>query len=88
MIAALDRARRVPTAPPSVADVAIALGLTALSVVALVGGASDAGGRDPLSVTLLFAETLPLVGRRRWPIAVLVVTLGATILHAWLANTE
>lgn len=88
MIAALDRARRVPTAPPSVADVAIALGLTALSVVALVGGASDAGGRDPLSVTLLFAETLPLVVRRRWPIAVLVVTLGATILHAWLANTE
>ncbi len=88
MIAALDRARRLPAASPSLVDVAIALGLTALSVVALVGGAEDAGGRDPLSIGLLFAETLPLVVRRRSPIAVLVVTLGATILHAWLANTE
>ncbi len=88
MIAALDRARRLPAASPSLVDVAIARGLTALSVVALVGGAEDAGGRDPLSIGLLFAETLPLVVRRRSPIAVLVVTLGATILHAWLANTE
>ena len=88
MTAALDRARRVPPSPPSVVDVGIALGLTGLSIVALVAGAEDAGGRDPLSIALLFAETLPLVVRRRWPIAVLVVTLGATILHAWLANTE
>ena len=88
MIAALDRARRLPTASPSLVDLAIALGLTALSVVLLVAGAEDAGGRDPLSVALLLAETLPLVFRRRWPIAVLVVTLGATILHAWLSNTE
>jgi signal transduction histidine kinase len=86
--AALDRARRVPTAPPSLVDVVIALGLTALSVVAIVGGAEDAGGRDPLSVVLLLAETLPLVVRRRWPIAVLVVTLGATLLHAWLASAD
>jgi signal transduction histidine kinase len=86
--AALARARRVPTAPPSLIDVGIALGLSALSIVALLGGAEDAGGRDPLSVALLLAETLPLVVRRRWPIAVLVVTLGATLLHAWLADTE
>ena len=88
MTAALARARRVPAASPSLVDVGIALGLTALSIVALLGGAEDAGGRDPLSIVLLLAETLPLVVRRRWPIAVLVVTLGATILHAWLANTE
>ena len=78
---------RRPTAAPLLVDTLIALGLTALSVIALVGGAGDAGGRDPLSVALLLAETLPLVARRRWPIPVLAVTLGATLLHAWLAQT-
>ena len=75
------------TATPLLVDTLIALGLTALSVVALVGGAGDAGGRDPLSVILLLAQTLPLAVRRRWPIPVLAVTLGATLLHAWLAQT-
>ena len=80
-------ARRL-TATPLLVDALIALGLTALSVIAIVGGAGDAGGRDPLSVVLLLAETLPLVARRRWPIPVLAVTLGATLLHAWLAQTS
>ncbi len=40
-----------------------------------------------LSVALLLLETLPLVFRRKWPIPVLAVTLGATVLHASLADT-
>src|SRR5262245_18821405 len=74
-------------ANPLAVDTTIALGLTALSLVAIAGGATDAGGREPLSVTLLLLETLPLVFRRRWPIPVLAVTLGATLLHAALADT-
>ena len=65
------------SANPLLVDATIALGLSALSLLTVVGGATDAGGRDPLSVTLLLLETLPLVVRRRWPIPVLVVTLGS-----------
>jgi signal transduction histidine kinase len=67
-------------------DATIALGLSALSLIAVAGGASDAGRSDPLSIALLMVETLPLVVRRRWPIPVLGVTLGATVLHASLVE--
>ena len=64
------RTRSPQNVVPWLVDTAIALGLTALSVLAVARGAEDAGGRDPLSVALLLLETLPLVVRRRWPIPV------------------
>jgi signal transduction histidine kinase len=71
---------------PWLVDATIALGLAALSLFAVASGSSDAGQRDPLSIALLLLETLPLIVRRRWPIPVLVVTLAATTLHAFLAQ--
>jgi signal transduction histidine kinase len=70
---------------PWLIDGALALGLTALSLVAVVGGAPDVGARDPLSVALLMLESLPLVARRRFPLAVLAISAGATLAHAALA---
>jgi len=73
---------------PWLIDATIALGLSALSLVTLASGATAAGGRDPLSVTLLLLETLPLIVRRRWPIPVFGVTLAATAGHALLADGQ
>ena len=84
----IKRIRAGLAANPLAVDTAIALGLTALSVLTVAGGAEDAGSRAPLSVALLLLETLPLVFRRRWPVPVLVVTLSATLVHAFLADTE
>jgi signal transduction histidine kinase len=84
----INRFRAGLAANPLVVDTTIALGLTALSVLTVAGGAEDAGSRAPLSVALLLLETLPLIVRRRWPVAVLGVTLGATLCHAFLADTE
>lgn len=69
-------------------DTLVALGLTAVSIVALLGQAPDAGNLDPLSSALLMLETLPLIARRRWPVAVFLVVTGATILHASLAQGD
>lgn len=84
----IDRVRRRLADNPLLVDVVIALGLTLASVITLAGGAQDAGSREPLSVALLFVQTLPLIVRRRWPLAVLAVTAGATILHASMASPE
>ncbi len=73
-------------ANPLLVDATIAFGLAALSLLAVVGRSSDAGSADALSVFLLLMESLPLVFRRRWPIPVLGVTLGATLLHASLST--
>jgi signal transduction histidine kinase len=78
--------RAVIAANPLVVDALIALGLTALSVLALVGGARDIGLPHPIIVTLLLMQTVPLVVRRRFPVAVLLVTLGATVGHVILAE--
>ncbi|HEX6867900.1 MAG TPA: histidine kinase [Candidatus Limnocylindrales bacterium] len=69
-------------------DATIALGLSALSLITLASGAPAAGGSDPLSVTLLLLETLPLIVRRRWPIPVFAVTLAATAAHALLVDGQ
>ena len=73
-------------ANPIVVDAFIAFGLTALSLITIVGGAQDLGSYDPLSLVLLVTQTLPLIARRRWPLAILAITLGATIGHAALAR--
>jgi hypothetical protein len=67
-------------------DATIALGLSALSLFTVASGAAAAGGSDPLSITLLLLETLPLIVRRRWPIPVFGVTLAATAGHAFLVE--
>ena len=72
------RLRDAIASNPLVIDLLIAAGLTALSVMAVVGGARDAGRLEPISVTLLLLQTLPLVFRRVAPVAVLVVCYAAT----------
>ena len=57
-------------------------------LVTLAAGVSGSGQTDPLSVTLLLLETLPLIVRRRWPIAVLAVTVAATVAHAYLVEGQ
>ena len=71
---------------PLVVDGLIAVGLTALSLITVLGGARDIGQIEPLSITLLLLQTLPLVLRRRYPMPVLVVTAGATVAHAMFAT--
>lgn len=66
-------------------DVALALGLTALSLAAILGGAQDAGSREPLSVGVLLLESLPLIWRRRYPIPILLFVVAATVVHVQLA---
>ena len=59
------------------ADVLIAVGLTALSLLALAAGARDLGPTGPLNLTLLLLQTLPLAFRRIVPVVVLFVVFGA-----------
>src|SRR4051812_11207231 len=66
-------------------DCAIAAVVFAASLVLLVVGAhmDDPGGDDALSIALVAATALPLVARRRAPLAVFVVTaLASTALRA------
>ena len=72
-------------ANPVAVDTLIALGLTALSLITVAGGALDFGSYEPVSLVLLLLQTLPLVARRRWPLAVMTVTFAATTIHAFLA---
>jgi signal transduction histidine kinase len=66
---------------PLVVDVAIAVGLTLLSVLTVVAGAGDIGAVSGVALILLLLETLPLALRRVWPVPVWIVTLGATAGH-------
>lgn len=75
-----------PRWDPTTTDLAVALGLTALSFVPVAAGAQDIGSLAPGSVALLFLQTLPLALRRRAPVAVFVVTATATIVHAAMAG--
>jgi signal transduction histidine kinase len=71
--------RLVRTAHP--VDIAVALGLAALSIVAFVGGAPDVGPPNTVTAALLLLESLPLVFRRRRPLEVMLVIVTATIVH-------
>ena len=62
-------------------DVAIALGLAGLSLLALTSGASDVGAAGGATVVLLLLESLPLILRRRYPLEVMLVIVTATIVH-------
>jgi signal transduction histidine kinase len=62
-------------------DTAVALGLAALSVAAFASGAEDIGLAGAGTVALLLLESLPLILRRRYPLAVVLIVVGATIVH-------
>jgi signal transduction histidine kinase len=78
--------RRQVAANPLLVDGLIALGLTLLSAITVLGGAQDIGQIAPVSLVLLLLQTVPLVLRRRFPMAVFVVTMGATVIHALFAT--
>jgi signal transduction histidine kinase len=84
----LDGPRARLTNSPLLVDALIGFGLSGLSLVLLLGGAQDIGSYAPYSIVLLFLQTLPLVFRSRFPVAVLAVTLTATVLHAAFAEDE
>lgn len=73
----MNRIRTALSANALLVDGTIALGLTALSLIALAGGAPDLGPSGPLNLTLLLLQTVPLVLRRRFPALVLLVIFGA-----------
>jgi signal transduction histidine kinase len=77
----IDRMRRAHTESPRPIDVAVALGLLALSLVAFVGGATTIGPGAGITVVLLLLESLPLVIRRRYPLEVFLIVVAATITH-------
>jgi signal transduction histidine kinase len=66
-------------AHPLAVDALIAVGLTALSLVTIAGGAGDFGSIEPLSVVLILLQTVPLVARRIAPVPVFAVTFAALI---------
>jgi signal transduction histidine kinase len=71
---------------PLLVDALIALGLTLFSLLSVAGRAPGIGNSDPLSVSLLMLQTLPLVLRRRYPLGVLIVITIATVGHGILAT--
>jgi signal transduction histidine kinase len=72
-------------ANPLIFDSLLAAALIALGLITLAAGARDIGSYDPLSVALLLLTPVPLVVRRIFPMAVLLITLGLTLAHALLA---
>jgi signal transduction histidine kinase len=71
-------------------DVALALGLLLLSLVtAEPASARGEGGPSSWIYPLVLLATLPVAGRRRYPIPVLVVTLGAALaMHFAYGNFQ
>jgi signal transduction histidine kinase len=62
-------------------DVAIAIGLAALSLLPFLGGAAVVGPSVPLTVGLLLLESLPIIVRRRYPLEMMLVVVSATIVQ-------
>lgn len=77
----LTRIRAALAASPPAVDIAIAVGLAALSLASYAGGSATSGPPGAVTVGLLLLESLPLIVRRRFPALVLLVIGGATILH-------
>ena len=77
----MTRVLRAWTADVRPVDVAIALGLGALSFLPFFTGSANVATAGGLAVVLLLLESLPLVWRRRYPLVVMLVVLTATIVH-------
>jgi signal transduction histidine kinase len=80
----LTRARAVLSANPLLVDTAIAVFLAGLSLLAYLGAAPYVGPLNAVTLTFLLLESLPLIVRRRFPLAVLAVIAGASIVHLGL----
>ena len=68
-------------------DVAVALGLAALSLLPILSGSVALGSAGALTIALLLLESLPLVWRRRHPLVVMLVVVTATIVHIVIIPT-
>ena len=79
----LQHVREALSARPLVVDSAIAFFLAALSLLANFGGPT-AGQPTAVGLALLLLESLPLIVRRRFPLAVLAVIVGATVVQITL----
>jgi signal transduction histidine kinase len=85
---ALQTLRAAISSRPLVVDSLIALALSALSIFTLLGGGTDLGTLDPLTVTLVLFQTVPLAARRIWPAPVFVVTFAALIIQGTLITNS
>ena len=73
----MNRVRAALAANPMLVDAAIAFGLTALALFSFAAGAPDLGPSNLLNLTLILLQTVPLIVRRRYPVAVLLIVAGA-----------
>jgi signal transduction histidine kinase len=62
-------------------DVAVAVGLAALSFLPYLSGAAEPGSTGAITVALLLLQSLPLIVRRRAPLAVLLIVVSATVVQ-------
>lgn len=70
---------------PLALDIALAVGLTLLSLATVIAGAGDIGAVGGVGLILLLLETLPLAARRIMPVPVWLVTLTATATHLFVS---
>src|SRR5687767_11429029 len=77
----MSRIGRAMSANALLVDTAVAVSLAALSLLAFASGARDLGPTGALTVVLLLLESLPLILRRRFPLAVVLIVISATIVH-------
>ena len=77
----MTRLRRSLAVDVHPVDVAIALGLAAISLLPFLSGTPDVGSPGPVTVLLLLLESLPLIVRRRYPLEVMLVVVSATIVQ-------
>ena len=85
---ALSRARAALSANPLVVDTAIALFLAALSLLSYASVSPGGSVWTVVAVTLLLLESLPLIVRRRYPLAVMAVVSGATLVHLTITPAD
>lgn len=69
--------------PATLVDVGLFLGVVAAALVVLLALGGEQGARDPDAVGagLLVAAALPLLGRRRWPLAAFGVMLAVVLAY-------
>lgn len=73
----MNRMRAKLSANPLLVDALIALGLTAYTLFAVAAGPPGPRAAGPLNLALLVFQSVPLIFRRRFPVAVLLVIVAA-----------
>ena len=79
----MSRTARARTWPLDIhpVDVAVAVGLAAVSFLPYLSGAAELGPTGAITIALLLLQSLPLIVRRRAPLAVLLVVVSATVVQ-------